>query len=516
MIRIFATCVLCALLCRPGLVMAAENQDQKLRSLIVKGLENNLGLKIDQLDFAANAEDLRLEEAQFDTLFFAQTLAERVKPPFESVFGGFSESLSEEYTGEIGLSRRFRSGLTSTMTLGSLWQSDNDSSDNLDPRYRTALTFNLTQPLLKDFGEDTNTTNLRIAANRVAQADLSQQLEAQLLALQIELLSCRLAGETQIVLLQQQAVALAEELYNANQRRFKTGVIPISEVQQAETELANRQLKLSEADQAKQLDFSELNRLLGYALPQDFSAVGLYPLTETASFPQLAEEEPLFNAARHKNLTLRLASIAIDNSRIEQSFFQNQLKPRLNLNIQTGLNGLSGDERDPSTTGLYAGDWADSLSGALAADGYQWAVGMEFSFPLGNRAATARLNRAKLQHKKARYQQRDQEDDLRRALQQQRINLIKAFEQVGIAERFEQLAETSLDQEQRRLDEGLSDTFRIISFQTGMLNAKVGRINAMVQYFSSLAQLNFTRGIILERHDIDLNRVTEENSLETL
>jgi outer membrane protein len=514
--RICCCYALFILLIFPGCVLAMETDEQSVRSLIILGLQENLGLKIEKTDVARSEEAIIVEEAQFDALFFAKAQAEKTRTPYESTLSNISESKSEQYTGQIGISRRLKSGLISSLALDSFWQSDNDTSDNLDPRYRTALTFSLTQPLLRDFGQDTNTTDLRIARNNLSQSALKQRLQAQLLALQIELLSCQLAGESKIVELQEEAVSLAKDLYSANQRRFDTGVIPVSEVQQAETELASRELSLSEADQARELNLSELNRQLNHSLPLDFPVSELYPFDAVLSLAELPSEQQLFDLARKKNLTLRLASIDIDTTAIEQTFYRNQLKPQLDLNIQAGINGLSGKPRTSSVNSSYEGNWTDSFPSTIAADGYEWGIGIEFSLPLGNRAAKAKLNQAKLQHKQTMYQQRDLEAELRLSLQQQIINLRKAFEQVKIAERFVGLAKISLQQEERRLKEGLSDTFRIINFQVNMINAKIGRINAMVQYFNSVAQMNFTRGIILEQHDINLTQVAEENSLETL
>lgn len=516
MIRICSCYALFILLVFPGCILAMETGDQSVRDLILLGLQENLGLRIEKIEVARSEEAVIVEEAQFDTLFFAQTQVEEARTPFESALSNLSESKSEQYSGQIGLSHRVKSGLLSSLALDSFWQSDNDTSDDLDPRYRTALTFSLTQPLLRNFGQETNTTELRIARNQLSQSDLKQRLQAQSLALQIELLACQLAGETKIVELQEEAVSLAKDLYSANKRRFDTGVIPVSEVQQAETELANRELSLSEADQVRELNFSELNRQLNHSLPPDFSAAGLYPFGAELFFSELPAEKQLFDLAREKNLTLQLAAIDTDTTVIEQTFYRNQLKPQLDLSLQAGINGLSGKQRTPGLDSNYEGNWTDSFSSATAVDGYQWGIGIEFSLPLGNRVAKAKLNRAKLQHKQSLYQQRDLEADLLRSLQQQNINLKRAFEQVKIAERFEQLAKVSLQQEERRLDEGLSDTFRIINFQVNMINAKIGRINAMVQYFSSAAQMNFTRGIILERHNINLTQVAEESALETL
>ena len=405
--------------------------------------------------------------------------------------------------------------MLANLSLNSEWSDDNDLSESLAPRYRTALNLQLTQPLLRNFGQSANTTNLRLAINRNTQADLQHRLQAQTLALQIELAAVKVAGEARIQILRRAAVTLATDLYAANKRRFDTGVIPVSEVQEAETALANRELSLSLARQAKELDFEGLNRLLNHVLSSDFDSSPLYPFPVQLTALDLPTIEQMLAAARDKNISLQLAAVDIQNSEIERSYYRNQLKPQLDLTLQAGINGLSGDERSGANS-RYEGSWFDSFSRAAESDGYQWGAGLEFSLPLGNRAAKSKLLQADLQRRQASYRQRDLETELRSELQQQVINLRRAFDQVKIAQRFEKLAELSLQQEQRRLEEGLSDTFRIISFQDNMINAKIDRINALIQYYAAAAQLSFTRGTILEKYRISLATAAEESVGDTL
>lgn len=495
---------------------AVEPAPRNIRDLIIVGLEKNIGLQVDKLNLPVASDEVLVNEAVFDAELFAAAGYAESATPIASSLSLTDTSDSELWSAELGLRKKYTSGLLAALTLDSQWAEDNNLSDDLDPRYRTALNLSLTQPLLRDFGAGTNTTSLRISRNQQNQTSLQHLLQAQTLALQIEVLAGQLAGQAEIVTLRSEAVSLANDLYLANKRRFDTGVIPVSEVQEAETALANRELNLSQALQSRDLSFENLNRQLNHSLSADFDSKQLYAFSvELAEF-ELPLFEQLFAGARSKSINLQLAALEVQKSSLQQNFYQNQLKPKLDLKLQAGLNGLSGDERSSLVSSRYAGSWDDSFRSAAESDGYQWGAGLEFALPLGNRSAQAKARQADLRRKQANYRQRDQDTELRSILQQQSINLARAYEQVKIAERFERLAKLSLHQEQRRLEEGLSDTFRIISFQDNMITAQIGRINALIQYYSTVAQLNFYRGIILEQHNINLSQFAEEKSLETM
>ena len=498
----------------PG--FAEEVIPSSVRVLIVVGLKNNIGLQVENLNVPVSASVIEANEAAFDPELFAAVGYLKSATPISSTLSLAAQSESEVLNGQLGLRKQFTTGLLAKLALTTEWLDDNSQTEALDPRYRSGVELNLTQPLLRNFGNESTTSSLRVSIKQMSQAKLQHLLQAQSLALQIELLAAQFAGEKEIVDLRTEAVVLAEELYAANKRRFDIGVIPISEVQEAETALANRELNLSLALQAKELNFENLNSQLNHYLVDNLGSQHLFSFAAEEVKIQLPEFDVLFEATQEKNVTLELASIGVAISEIEQGFYQNQLKPQLDLNLQAGLNGLSGDERDPSVPSSYSGDWSDSFASAAETDGYQWGAALQFSLPLGNRLAESRLRQADLQRKQASYRQRDLVTELRSQLQQHLINLQRAVEQVKIAARFERLAKLSLEQEQRRQEEGLSDTFRVISFQDNMINAKVGQINALVQYYRSLSQLNFTRGIILEQHDIVLADQLEESFREVM
>ncbi len=500
------------------LLQAAElgENPRSLRELIALGLKTNLGLQIELVETQKGADQVIVEEALFDSLLIAGSEYGRSQSPYATTFSSADSRDTEQFSARFGLAKQFKTGLQASLTLNSAWQQDNDLTNTLDPSYRSAVILDINQPLLRHLGTDVNTTQLNIAQNRERQAALQFLLRAQQLTYDLESTARQLAASAAIIKLRREALDLANELLAGNRKRFASGVIAVKQVQEAETSVASRQLSLSQAVQQHDLLWQALNRQLNHALSKQFTAAGLItPLTQVPP-PDLPAIEQLLKIAEGKRLELKINDFSMLNSALQQNYLDNQLKPQLDLNLQAGLNGLAGHDRFAVTHSPYAGNWPDSFSSMAAADGYQWRVGLDFSIPLGNRAAKSRLHLAKLQLKQDHYRRQDIEVAIRDDLLRQTINVSQSWQQLQIADQFEKLARQSLQQEQRRLEEGLSDTFRIIVYQNTMISARIDKINALTRYQLSLAKIDFASGKIFERHHIVLAENTRELSLEDI
>ena len=496
--------------------LAAQSNPQSIRDLIALGLETNLGLQIDRIEVEKGMAEIQVEESAFDSTLFAVTEYDHSSTPYASSLSSSSQFNSENFSGKIGIGKRFQTGLTSSLFLDSEWVSNDDLTQSLDPHYRTALFLDLNQPLLRDLGSAVNTTRLQISRNQQRQVSLGYLLQAQNMTLQLEVVARRLAAKTEIVQLRQEALDLAADLYSANKKRYAAGVIPVTEVQEAETALAARQLSLSLAIQDRNILLEDLNRHLNHSLSKQFDPAVLVNYEQKIVSVVLPGFNELFEVAQQKRLELKINNYSVKSSTLQQDYLQNQLKPQLDLNFQVGINGLSGKERHPTYTSQYSGDWFDSFGSMGEADGYQWRAGLEFSMPLGNRSAKSRYRQSELQLKQDHYRQQDIQVVIENDLLQQQVNIFHTNEQLTLTKRFEALAEKTLQQEQRRLEEGLSDTFRMIIFQQKMIEAKIDRINAITRYHLALAQMEFATGQIFERHNIILTNSAEELDLENI
>ncbi len=496
--------------------LAANQNPLSMHDLIALGLETNLGLQIEVVEVEKGGEEVEIEKSAFDKIIFASTGYERFSTPYESSYTTSEKSSSELFLGQLGIRRNFMSGLSVSMSLNSEWATDNDLSNDLDSRYRTALSLDLSQPLLRNLGTSVNTTRLEISKKQHQQLSLEYLLQAQNLILQIEAAACQLAAKAQIITLHQEALSLSDELYLANKKRFVSGFIPISEVQEAETALASRQLSLSMAIQERDLLQEKLNRQLNNRLSTEFEPATLVDFEYDIKAVPIPDFEHLVESAQQKRLELKINNYAVQSSSLQQDYLRNQLKPQLDLKFQAGVNGLSGNERSSASSSRYSGGWLDSFSSLSEADGYQWRTGLEFTMPLGNRSAKSRYRQAELQLKQDKYRHKNLEAIIENDLKQQQVNISHTEEQLRITERFELLAKKSFQQEQRRLDEGLSDTFRMIFFQQKMIEAKIDRINAITRYHLALAQMEFAAGNIFERHNIVVTNKIGELNLENI
>jgi outer membrane protein TolC len=494
---------------------AAEQSVAQMKDLIVLGLKNNLGLQVEKIDVASSREDLAIEAAVFDPQIFANAGYDQDIVPYEySTSDSLSVIDTKTYSAEAGVSKKFETGLSASASVSTQRITANYSSLDLDPYARTFFAIELTQPLLRNYGSDINTTSKRMNENLRKVASLNYLLQAQSLVLALESAVYQLAGDIEVVALRQQAEDLAKELYTMNHKRYAAGLSPITEVQEAETALANRQLYMSQALEQYDLDRKSLKRQLNNKLPVDFDPLALVPACDALALEHY-EIDLLLEEARNQRLDFKIRKLSMANKKLNQAFQENQLKPQLDLTFIAGINGLAGEDYSDNGT-VYDGTWIDSLSSLSTADGYQWGVGVNFTMPLGNAAAKARVRQAEQQRRQESYKMTDLEDQVRDELEQQQIQLQRAWQQLQLAKRFAKLAQQSFDQEQRKLEEGLSDTFRMISFQDALIDAQINKINALTRYRIAQATMAYLRGEIFQRHGIGFTENAQEIHFEDI
>jgi outer membrane protein TolC len=496
--------------------LAAEPSVQQLKELIILGLQNNLGLKVDKVAIESSHQGVVIEDAAFDAQIFANAGYQQDVVPIEySSVDTVTDVDTREYSAEAGVSKRFETGLTASATVGTQRVNSSYTALDLDPYSRTYFSIELTQPLLRNYGSEINTTMSQISDNQRRVSTLSYLLQAQSLALTLESAVYQLAGDVEIVALRQQAEVLATDLYEMNRKRYEAGLAPVTELQEAETALASRQLNLSQALELYDLDRKSLNRQLNNHLPVDFDPLPLVPAAEKSVLDQF-EIGQLLDEAKRKRLDFKISKIGIESSELSKTYQENQLKPQLDLNMNMGVNGLAGSDSGTNAINSYDGNWLDSFSSLSEAEGYQFGVGVSFTMPLGNEAAKARVRQAEDQSRQETYRLQDLEDQVRDELEQQQVQLQRAYQQLQLAERFASLAQQSLDQEQRKLEEGLSDTFRMISFQDSLIDAQINKINSLTRYRAAQATMAFLRGNIFARHNIGFTEDAQEIRFEDI
>ena len=170
----------------PALINAAEVPDS-LQSLLLLGLEENLGLQAARLAVPVSREAITVEEGGFNAEFFANSDYAETQTPYASIFTTETSIDVAKLSGSAGLRKRFATGLSTTLSLNSNRTDQSLTTETLNPQYQTSLSLDLNQPLLRNSGSATNLLTLNLAKGQSRQADYSFLQQAQNLALGIEI-----------------------------------------------------------------------------------------------------------------------------------------------------------------------------------------------------------------------------------------------------------------------------------------------------------------------------------------
>ncbi len=486
--RLLLGLILC--ICWNASIVQAETLS--LRQALVLGMDHNFDLQIASLDVARAEAGIMSEQGRFDISAELAVGVSQSETPVASTVITEDSFATEGARAEAALSRLFASGLQTRISLSSERSNADTLGDRLDPAYRTSLVLDFTQPLLKDWGVDVNTANIEIARTRRQQVALEYLAKAQQLATEIERAYLDLGQADAEYRFATLARDLAEELLEGNQRKLDAGLVPVTEVNEARSAMAGREESMLLVQQKVALARDRLLELIDHGeaeLPLNWQAASpdVAPLGTTGLSEVLA-------IAYKQRPDLKQARLDIDVRKIALVYADNQRLPRLDLEASLGINGLAGDDNGAR----YDGEWQNSID----TDGNSWYAGLRFSMPLQNRTAKAHYRDAAAQDKQSLYRLRRVEVSVETAVRSAHTVLELGRERLEVAQRYAALAQTTLDQETRRLQEGLSNTFRVLTFQNALVTARTREVAAQTDYARSQAALALAMGTNLERYDI--------------
>jgi outer membrane protein TolC len=181
----------------------------------------------------------------------------------------------------------------------------------------------------------------------------------------------------------------------------------------------------------------------------------------------------------------------LEQAGIQLKYNRNQLYPQLDAFGTFGYNG-SGQE------------FSDALNEVNQRDRPFYVYGGRLVIPLGNGAARNRYNSAKAAREQSVLTLKKMEQDIMIQIDNA-IKLAQSnYERIDATRKAREYAEAALAAEEKKLENGKSTSFVVLSLQRDLTSARSDEINALVQYKRSLAQLAQAEGTTLERRKIDL------------
>jgi outer membrane protein TolC len=444
-------------------------------------LENNLDLRVVLTDPLIQSELLRAEEAKFEAVFvpFVST-AEVSQPTLNTTAANQQKQVT--FGGEVDVP--LRTGGRASVNFTENRSQTNNPFFAFNTAYNSALTFSLSQPLLRNAGRRTNTHSIRIAAyNRdISEAATKLEIIRQIAAADRVYWRVYAAAKALEVRQKQYEVGVAQ--LNRARRLFDAGNAPELEVIRAQSGAASQLEQIIQAEKNLLDQQRELKRLLHIpGLEMETKtlvtiATDPDPVRYTFDAPRLAELG-IANRMEMLELELRLAQ---DYSSIE--FAKNQALPSFTLDFQYAIPGLGGD----------LGGSIDQMTGA---NFRSWSASIRGEIPLGNEAAKARVQQAIL----TRLQRLSTKEARALAIRQEVLGAVDAidaaWQRILAARQSVILAARTLEGEQRQFEAGARTSTDVLDAAARLANEQTSEIAALTDYQIAQVDLAFATGTLL-------------------
>ena len=502
-----------------------------MRDAINLALRNNLDVKFDHIGIRLNQSKVRFEIGAFDPVFSINMTRESIRRPENANDLRTSDQVrqfnqvtaindnTDAIRASVGLPPISRSD--NTVGINSVifdQQNDRFSASLIErtpwgmrfgffveanrlrntfsgdgrqvfPEYQTSTSFQVVQPLLKDFGPAANLSNLRVARLERQAAFLvwKQRLMSSINLVMTAYYDMVFGLEEMGV--RQDAIAADEKLVQQNQRRLEVGFMQPFDVQQARAQVSLDQEQFLSSKNAFMEKQFALKRLILDHFDVNDTRIFM-PRSEPALKAPALDRSMFLQQAFARRPDFQQALAEADRQDIRLRFARNQLLPQLDLVATYGLNGL---------TSNYGDSFDQGFEGHTPA----WTVGINLRVPLGNIQGRAQLDSAKAQKEQAIIRIKQSELAIGVDVDTVLSRIETNRQRLETARKTRELNEEAARIANRRLEEGQISSFDTIEQQRRLSDARSRELGARADLNKSIVNLWLVTGTILEKMGIE-------------
>ncbi|MCX7765635.1 MAG: TolC family protein [Candidatus Sumerlaeia bacterium] len=472
----------------PHIIPTTGALELTLTDAILLGLENNQALKVQRFnpDIRRTAEDIA--RAAFDPNFMAQISRTRQNTSVKDSPPGTDPKTSQGQNNfSVGISEFLPTGTNLNLNLSTNRTETTNAGITTDENMSNA-SLSVTQSLLRGFGLNVNLASLRQARLDTRISEYELRGYAETLVAQIEEAYLNYLLAQQKIKIYSDSLKLAEEQLKEIEERIRLGKLAGTELYAAQAEVALRREALINAKSTLQTTRLQLLRLLNPPGPTPLQREIVLLTKPFIPDLQLEDVETHIALAMKMRPDLNEARLELQRGELEVVKTRNGLLPQLDLFIRLGRTG-------------YADSFENSATDATR-DSQSYTIGVNFEYPLLNRAARARYKRSIYNLDQMREallnQQQLAEVDVRSAY----IEILRLKEQVAATAATRKLQEESFRAENEKFRLGKSTSILVAAAQRDLLSSQINEVQAVVNYLKAIINFYRLEGTLLERHGI--------------
>lgn len=457
-------------------------------------LQNNLGLKAELIDPTIAAESVSAEEAKFEASFFSNIEYIKTDQPQIAELDVLG-SRRDYGRVDLGVEIPLQTGGTIIMSLDDTRTLTNQESYLLNPAYTSALSFSISQPLLRGAGKRANTTAIRLARYDRQIEESRTKLEIITVLASVDRAYWRLAAARKELEVRIQQYELSKAQLERARRFVQAGQRAEVEVLRAEAGMASQLEQIISAENNLRDRQRELKQIMHRTGLPVQSITKLIPKTEPDLVHYDLEPKILIEQAIENRMDLLELELQIARQVSTIDYLKNQALPVVNMEYTYNVNGL-GPTRSLSYDMLGRNNFADHR------------LGLNLVVPLGNEEAKSNLRAAFYQRMKTLATKEN-----RQALVE--LEVLNALDQTEanwqriLAARQNVLLEARLtDAEIRQFEIGSRTSTDVLEAQARLADAQSAEIRALAEYQIALVDLAQATGTLLGAAKVDWAPIT--------
>ncbi|MBL7170648.1 MAG: TolC family protein [Candidatus Omnitrophica bacterium] len=464
----------------PNLTLAQEGKEPviylSMEDCVKKAACNNLDIRIARFDAMIKKTDLDYSKSIFDTILELDANYEADERMTSSTIAG-TRGVTSNY--DLGVSKKFPFGTDVELDFTNERDWNDSAFATINPAWDSGIRLTLTQPLAKNRVGLIDRGEIEITELDILNMDSSvlDRIEEAMASVQKSYWALVLAYKR--LAIRKDMLEKAEGLFKLNKEKLKTGLVEETDLLASRANLEQRRADLLVSENEVETAINDLKLKLG-----DITINRIVPTQELLLDERELAVTPSMNRAIKYRRDYQRAKNDIKAKNIKTKIESNSRWPEIDLEGSFAINGVDKE-------------FANALDRMSETNNrYYW--GIKFTFPFENREAGSQYKKATFEKAKALVNLHRIERIIFTEIDEHVRNCNLNRNRVRKYLEVERLQGLKLEEEEKKFQYGRSDSDTVIRFQQHLFDARMQKLNALIDYKSSIIDLERAENSLLE------------------
>jgi outer membrane protein TolC len=510
-----------------------------LRETIKLALENNKDIQISRDNVKSAEFDLQGATGFYVPRLSGQAYYERGTNPNLSVFSSNQTITNNSGVANITYQNFVRKyGTSYSFSLNNQRVSTNNTLSILNPQYNSSFNFSLTQPLRRGRKIDQQRRIIEISQKNLTLTDTQFRQKSIEIVAGVQRAYWDLTYYLRNLQVQRDGVRDAKEQLEHNKRLVAEGFLAPIDIVAAETQVANLELAVYDALELVNRSENSLKNLIVTNKNDTIWSVSLVPTEKVDIDLPITSLPEALDLAMQNRPEIEINNTAKEINEIDRIFLKDQTKSQIDFITSYTSTGLSGGFNEnfaapfqptACTTqpvnpiacqaAIQAFNNSVRLNARVFSGGLQslpidilanryptFRFGVTFNFPLKNKVAEANLGKNLVEANKIKTQREQVEQSIQLEVRNALQSLRTAEARLRTSAIARQNSQLQYESEQRKLDAGQSDVYKVLERQTALVNAKSNELRSQTELNKAVVELQRATGNSLKANNVEINR----------